>query len=391
MGIFFRSKDKKELALVFDLGSSSVGGALFEIQKHGIPKIVLSIREPIILEDKIDINQFLSLAIKSLEIVAKRICMAGVGKPSKIFCTLSSPWYASQTRVIKLEKNAPFLFTSKLADSLIQKEISLFEEENLAKFSRDDNKIQLIEFKNMKTTLNGYVTPDPLNKKTKKLEMTVFISMSIDKILRKIEETISKHFHPDNIKFSSFVIASFTVARDIFVGQNNFLLVDIAGEVTDISMIKNDILINSISYPLGYNFIVRGVAESLNCTLSEAESFISLYKDEHATESIEKKLEPIVNKLKAQWLGRFQESLINLSDNISVPATIFITVDQGLTGFFSKIIKNDQFNKYTLTEPEFRIIFLDVKTLNGITAFKDNVNRDLFLVIESIYLNRFIC
>ena len=85
MGIFFRQKDKKELALVFDVGSSSVGGALFEVQKDGIPKIILSIREPIILENKIDIDQFLFLALKSIEIVARKICMMGVGKPSKNF------------------------------------------------------------------------------------------------------------------------------------------------------------------------------------------------------------------------------------------------------------------------------------------------------------------
>jgi len=49
MGIFSKPKEEKELALVFDIGSSSVGGAVFEIQKFGIPKIILSIREPIIL------------------------------------------------------------------------------------------------------------------------------------------------------------------------------------------------------------------------------------------------------------------------------------------------------------------------------------------------------
>ena len=46
---------------------------------------------------------------------------------------------------------------------------------------------------------------------------------------------------------------------------------------------------DSISYPLGHNFIIRGVAESFNYSLSEAESLISLYKDEHAIESTLKK------------------------------------------------------------------------------------------------------
>jgi cell division ATPase FtsA len=186
-------------------------------------------------------------------------------------------------------------------------------------------------------------------------------------------------------------MASFTVARDIFVHKEDFLLVDIAGEVTDISMVKKDVLVNSISYPLGYNFIVRKLAENLNCDLNEAKSLISLYKNGHAEENVEKKLEPVVSKLKTEWLSKFQESLTNLSDDISVPATIFITVDQDLTDFFSKIIKSNQFNRYTLTEPEFQIIFLDVNILNGITSFKEDTDRDPFMIIESIYLNRFIC
>lgn len=391
MGIFFKKKEEKELALIFDIGSSSVAGALFEMQKSGIPKIVLSVREPIIFENKIDADRFLLLTIKSLEAVVSRICMMGIGKPSKIFCILSSPWYASQTRVIKLEKNTPFLFTAKLADSLIQKEVKLFEEENSSKFLHADNKMRMIEFKNMKTMLNGYATADPLDKKIQKLEMVVFVSASGEQILKKIEETIFRHFHSKKIKFASFAMASFTVARDMFIQQEDFLLVDIAGEVTDISMIKKNILSNSISYPLGRNFMIRGVADSLGCTLSEAKSLISLYKDGHALESVEKKLEPIIGKLKSEWLKGFQQSLVNLSSDISIPATVFITVDQDLVDFFSEIIKTEQFNQYTLTESEFRIIFLGAQALHGIANFKDNIDRDPFLIIESIYINRFFC
>jgi len=404
MGIFSKPKEEKELALVFDIGSSSVGGAVFEIQKFGIPKIILSIREPIILEEKINTERFLFLTLKSLEAVASRICIMGIGKPSKIFCVLSSPWYASQTRVIKLEKNTSFLFTSKLADSLIQKEISLFEEEHLNKFSHSDEKARMIEFKNMKTMLNGYVTDEPFDKKVKKIEMVVFISMSEDKILKKMVGAISRHFHSEDVKFSSFTMASFTVARDMFMHQENFLLVDIAGEVTDISLVKKDVLSESISYPLGRNFMIRGVADSLSYTLSEAKSFISLYKDKHAVESVEKRLEPVISKLKTEWLNGFQQALVNLSNDISVPSTIFITVDQDLIDFFSEIIKTEQFNQYTITESEFKIIFLDVPMLHGITAFKpsnsvfsradvigDSIIRDPFIIIESIYINRFVC
>ena len=77
-------------------------------------------------------NIILSSTIKSLEIVVSKIYRAGIGKPEAIFYVLSSPWHISQTRVIRLEKNAPFIFTAKLANSLIQKEMALLKEEYLS-------------------------------------------------------------------------------------------------------------------------------------------------------------------------------------------------------------------------------------------------------------------
>lgn len=390
MGIFSGFKKKDELVLVFNIGSFSVGGALFLTQKSGIPKIILSIQEPIPVSKKVDINKFLFLTLQSLDIVANNIYSAGQGAPSKIFCVLSSPWYVSQTRIINLKKNTPFVFTEKLADSLIQKEIKLFEEEHLAKYTNVGNSVRAIELKNIKTMLNGYETSKPLNQKIKELEMAVFVSMSGEQVLKKIEDTIGKYFHFNLIKFSSFAMACFTVVRDLHINQENFLLIDIGGEVTDISMIKKNILRESVSFPLGRNFLTRGIASSLDCSLSEASSFISIFKDEHAEETLVKKLAPIVDQLKKEWLKKFQESLANLSSDISIPATIYIATNKDLADFFSETIKTEQFNQYTLTESKFEVIFLNTELLHGVAVFEDNIIRDPFLVIDAVYINRFL-
>ncbi|MFZ2072769.1 MAG: hypothetical protein WA101_03180 [Minisyncoccia bacterium] len=390
MGIFSKSKNTEELTLVFDIGSSSVGGALFLAQKSGVPKIIFSVREAIVFGDKVDFDILLSSTAKSLEIVANKICMAGLGVPKKTFCILASPWYASQIRTIKLEKNTSFIFTSELADSLIKKEISLFEEEYLMKNqSKGEEGVRAIELKNMKIMLNGYTVRDPLDKKIKELEMIIFISISSERVLKKIEYTIGKYFHPDNIKFSSFPMATFTVSRDMYMHHENFLLIDVGGEVTDVSMIKKDVLCNSISFPMGLNFMIRGISSSLNCSLDEAKSFISLYKDGHMEKSVEKKFDPIIFKLKTEWLNKFQESLFNLSNSISMPSTIFLTTSQGFSDFFTKIIKTEEFNQYTFTESKFRIVSLNTQELHGTALFKENVVRDPFIIVESVYINRF--
>jgi len=390
MGIFSRNKEKGKLALVFDIGSSSVGGALFWTESSKVPKIVFSIREPIVLEDTIEADRFLSLTIRSLETVVSRIHMAGIGAPEMIFCVLSSPWYVSQTRIIKLEKNAPFLFTSKLADSLVQKEKALFEEEYSTKYLRSGAGARLIELKNIKTMINGYETSNPLNQKGVDLEMTVFISVAGAQTLGKMEEAIKKYFHSKEIRFSSFTFSSFAVVRDMYANKENFLLINIGGEVTDISMIKKNTLRESISFPLGLNFMIREVASMSHSSLSEAKSLISLLKDGHATESVAKDLGSVIDKLKMEWLDKLQDSLAHISNDISIPETIYLTVDKEMADFFTETIKTEQFNQYTLTESKFNVVFLGTEVFHGMALFKESVIRDPDLIIDSIYINRFL-
>jgi cell division ATPase FtsA len=388
VGIFSKSKVSNDLALVFDIGSSSVGGAFFVMEKNGAPKILFSVREQIPIEEELTPDKLFHATIAALKIVASTICMKGLGNPSKIHCVLSSPWYASQTRVIRLEKDTPFIFTEKLADSLIQKEIVVYEEEYVSKEHKD--KIRAIELKNMSVTLNGYPTRTPENQKARELEMTIFISMSEENFLAKVEDTIMTHFNKRDIKFSSFAMAAFTVARDMFVNKESFLLVNIGAEITDISMIKKDTLKESISFPHGRNFIIRGLANALTIPLPLAKSYLSLYKDGHMSDANLAIIEPMLTKIKDEWLTKFEEAISNLTNDISIPSTVFITVDHELVDFFSNIIKTEEFNQYALTESKFRVVFLGVQALHGIAIFDTNVTRDPFLIIESIYINNFL-
>ena len=350
-------------------------------------KIFFWVEEPITLEAKLDAGKFLFLVAKALQVVADKIYLAKLGAPSRIFCVLSSPWLVSQTRIISLKRNTPFMFNAKLADNLIQKEIKFFKEEHLAKYG---NSACGIELKNIKTSLNGYETSQPLNKKIKELEMAIFISMSGQEVLEKITEVVGRHFHAGPIKFLSSTLASFTIVRDIHAEQENFLLVDVGGEVTDISVVKKNIPRGSATFPLGRNFFTRGVAARLGLSLGEADPLISLFKDGHAERSVRKKLEPVMNQLKAEWLSGFQESLSEIGSGISIPATVYLAVGSGMADFFSQIIQSEQFNQYSRTESKFEIIALNAELLHGAAAFGDNVTREAFLVIDAVYINRFL-
>ena len=185
-------------------------------------------------------------------------------------------------------------------------------------------------------------------------------------------------------------MASFAVMQNVFIDQPNFLLIDVGGELTDLSMVKKKAFSESISFPLGHYYIVRGVSSALSCTRSEAGSYVALLDAGHADPSTENKLTPIINTLKMEWLKMFQESLANLSRDISIPYTIYLSAEPDFINFFRQVIESEQFNQYTLTESKFKIISLDTEILHGIVEFEKETFRDPFAMVGASYINNFL-
>jgi hypothetical protein len=389
MSMFSSLKKEDELFLVFDLGSASVRGAIFTIDSNKVPHILFSVSEPIKLKDELNFDEFFKATISALDIVSGKIFFKKLGAPKKIFAILSSAWFVSEIRNISYESDKNFVFDQKFADSLIKTEIEKFEKEYGDKDS-EFKEMTPIELRTTKILLNGYNVPAPMNQKTQKAEMSIFVSLSSKVFVKKVEETINKHFSIAEIKFSSFVMASFAVVRNLFISQENFILIDISGEITDISMVKKDILNSSISFPFGVNYILRNIAKNFNCSIYHAKSMFALYKENHADEETMKRMDFIIKTLAKDWLRRFQESLTNFSNDISIPSTIFLTVENDFADFFSETIKSDQFHQYTLADSKFKIIYMGTQALHGIAIYENSEKRDPFITIDCIYISNFL-
>lgn len=386
----FVSHPKGDLMLVIDLRSSSVGGSLFRVDKNDVPEVLFSVREPILQNAVFDMERFLPATLKSLDFILNKVFKSGFGAPVKVFCVLSSPWYVSETRIVNFKKEKPFIFTIDIADELLKKEVELFKAEHLAKYVEAKEEIRIIELRSIKTMLNGYETREPIDQKVEEVEMTLFLSMSPEQVLQKIEASVAKYFHFESIKFSSFTMASFAVIKNMFADKSDFLLIDVGGEVTDISMVKKNVLRESVSFPIGRNFIPRGLSQNLNISNIEAESYLSMARDGHLSKELEIKISPALNNLKMEWLKHFQESLANLSKDISVPYMIYLSAEKEFMNFFGEIISSEQFNQYTLTESKFKITFLDMELLHGVVESKHEAERDPYMSIDASYINHFL-
>lgn len=383
---FFQNK-KEKIVAILDIGSASVGGALVTLKEGEMPKVLFSTREDMVFQSDLNLERFTASMLSSLERVLNKMENSGEEKPHTFFCVLSSLWYESETKIIKTGKDKTFIVTPEMIDELIKKEIDSFS--STVSINNKINDIsEVIDVKNIQVKLNGYETSNPYKKRAKNIEIALFIGLGSVKILKAIEDKIAKSFYIKNIEFSTFSLSSFSTVRDMFSDKNNFLFMDITGEVTSIFLVEDNVLVKSILFPLGKNFIIRRIANEMNTTPQEAKSLMRMMNVDKNSEETKTHLENILLKVKKEWLGSFTQNIATLSKEYSTPNTIFFTADSDIAKWFGSFLGKEEFTQILLADDVFDVVFLDIKLLEKFCSFKSGVLRDPFIVLEAIFANK---
>lgn len=391
MGLFQRStKTGQHFIIVFDIGSASIGGAFVSIDSTKKPEIIFSTRRAIPFQEKLNFQRFLDSMIKTLEEMFEVMQKTGGGvKVDQAFCILASPWYASQTRLVHYNQPEPFTVTEKGLGKLIQKEIDLFRNSKLFARSNDgEAQPEIMEAKSIQVKLNGYEVRNPYKKKTTKLEVALYISMIPANIYKSINESIRKFWHVPNAHFSSFSFTAFDSIRDIFTEESSFLFMDISGEVTDISLAKDNVLLESISFPAGKNMLVRALVTGMKTAPAAAQTELKLYLENKSNRDHREQVEKILNEAAKEWLMFFEDALSQFSTEFPIPRTIFYTADDDVMKWFESAMKETNFAKFSKEEGTLLVRSLGNAFLSKFVQVLEPDFQDPFIAIESMFANK---
>jgi hypothetical protein len=392
MSLFHRKpKSGQHFVIVFDIGSGSIGGSFVSVDEGKTPEIIFATRRDIPFQEKLNFPRFLELMIKTLEEMFTTMQKSGGGvKITQAFCVLASPWYASQTRLVHYNQPEPFLVTEKGLHKLIQKEIDLFRDSKLFVRSKvGDTMPEIMESKNIQMKLNGYEVRDPFGKRVSELEIALYISMIPANIYKSINESIVKFWHVPNAHFASFSFVAFDLIRDVFSDEASFLFMDISGEVTDISLAKDNVLLESISFPAGKNILIRALVEKMKTTPTAAASELDLYLENKSTKEHAKQVEEALLAAGKEWLTYFEDALTQLSLEFPIPKTIFYTTDNNVATWFEKSIDQASFTKFSQEEGAFTVRALGSEFLSKFVKAVEPDFQDPFLAVEAIFAKKF--
>ncbi len=367
--MFFSKQKKGQTILTIDIGSSSVGAALVSVTENESPKIVFCTRSPIALLSEAERSHSVASTVQALELTMEAVIKQHTPF-DKSHIIFSSPWCTSETKFLKVEKDALF----QVAKHDIEKLTQQAEEEYLKGSSVVS---EIIEHKIIRIRLNGYDTPNPYNKKAKTVEVAFFASIVQKDILESVRRVVEKHFHVRRNEMSSFSLAVFGAMSGIMPNEHNFLIVDVRGEVTDLSSVVDGALTKNLSFSPGKTALIKAVSDGSGNSLPASLFLVSATFEDKVLPTTQDKVMESAEKFKKIWIDSFNNAILEIYGRPSVPETIFLISDLDVEVFFDKM-----FAELNQNQTVHLLKNLNVKNFLD----KNSVPTDQFLALESIFV-----
>lgn len=394
LSFFTTQKQKENLSLLVDIGSSSVGIALLVTQKGKLPNIIFSEREDISFQEVLSSDKFLHAMNHALDRVLHRFVMKikkggllqNIKVPiSHVFCTLSSPWFILKTRELHVAEEREFEVTERMVDGFIEQNIAELKEELKATLPVED--IRIIEKKIIRMKLNGYDIENPYGKKVSRMEFSVVVGVSSGKVIESIKRKLAGVLHVNSVHFGAFPLAAFSTIRDIFPTENDFLFLDITGESTDVSHIHNDLLLGTVSFPRGKNHFVREISATMQTVHHDAESLLGMFMRDEIDAKKRTQVAAVVSLAEVEWTKRFKKALTTLLGSTPVPHKIFFTTDADVKVIFARLLS--EVDKEHPRE-KIDVQYLDQLIIEKFVTHAPEIIRDPFIAIEALFTEKLI-
>jgi len=379
-------KEVKEYIALFDIGSASVAGAIVVLNGDEQPHITHTTRVPFSFTEALDAKTLEKKTVETTRTVAERLIKALTEEPanqfSRVVCMSASPWVHIETASVMAKHDEPKNISNGYVETLLKEARS-----EIATDAADATSgMEQTEEVSMQVLLNGYPTADPEGKKASLIELSIAEGY-IDTAFRKsLEDVFDEQFGETPVSFNSFILPFFLVARDVFE-QSDFLIMDVTGEVSDIGVVRGDVLTNYLTFPYGKHSIARDLAKELGSTPEESLSRLSLGVS--GTQKEDQKVRESVEKVAQKWIKQFGSSVGKLSEEKRLPNFILLACDNSIGLWLTELTSRIDFGAFTVTGEAFAPELLSANRICEFCTFKGKTTKeDPFLAVGALFAKR---
>lgn len=391
------NSNQAEVVILIDVGNGTTTGAIAVFKKNEKPTYVYVAKRFFIVTEKVDparleteMNLLLDemLTMLTQKGFEHKYWLSNKKKINKVLISFSSPWYTSKTKSIHLQNEKEFVITNDFLDNIMKNEVTLLKKELNSENSLET--YEVIEKSIVHSKINGYILDSSIGKSTKSFDASLYMSFVGEKFINDVLKTIYKHTHINekDIIINTFPLISFTVIRDLFAENPDFMIVDITGEVTDITLVRGDIILDTVSIPSGRNFILRQISKTFNYSNEIAESTLRLHTAKKLDETQTTKMTEIVDSIEKEWLIYFENALIELSPDMNLPNNIFLTADTDTASLYMDFLNKGKSDATSIYRRNIKITHID---LDKTSSFYNNISGyllDEFVVLLGLFYKK---
>ncbi len=399
--MFSFGRPKPSLGLIFDIGSSSVGAALATFEKDAPTRILYTVRETISFVENPDPDKFFRDMLSALGRVNASVLKDGFRHlriPQKrgshrikhVAYVFSSPWCVTQTKIIGIEKQRAFTFSKTLVARIIAENEKRFGTATIhARPSEIHDRLSVLEKRVVHVSLDGYHVSAPYGKKAKQAEVALFMSLAPKPVIDRVSEVSLTTFHPKDTKMFSSPLVAFSMVRDSFHDTDDFTFLDLGGDISEVSVVKGGLILETVSFPAGLRALVRSVAWEFGMTYGEAESLLRMHSEGHGDAKLATRLNPVLEAASKEWAHTFRTALSRLSHKTSLPRELFVSADADFVHFFIPSIKDEKkADAFGDEGGPFCVNLLNTAQLKGSVTFAPHARRDLSLALVAGFVGR---
>ncbi len=391
------NSNKEQVAILIDIGNGSTTGSVVVYSKDAKPKFIYVVKKFFVISDKVDglkleaeMNSLLEqmLAILTQKSFEHKYWQGKKKKFDKILISFSSPWFISKTKNIHLEKDKEFVISKNFLDGIMNQEVEVLKNE--LHTQNPEETFEVIERSIVHSKINGYTLDDAIGKNTKSFDASLYMSVVSDNFIEKILENLYKHTHVthDNVLINTFPLISFTVIRDLFTKEQNFIIMDVTGEVTDVTMVKGDIIVDTVSIPSGRNFIIRQISKNFNVSTEIAESTLKLFLSKKLEDATSNQMSELMVSVEKEWSIYFENALTELAPDMNLPSTMFLTAEGDTADIYVDFLNMPKTDTTSIFRKNLKLNYINLEKTSSFYVNESGFALDEFIVLIALFYKK---
>jgi hypothetical protein len=394
MSLFEKSE---KVSLLVTIGSGLISAGLVAFADGQKPTIIYSVFLPFKIEESPEKNKLASTMNSLLGQVLSLVIKDGLsqaywkGKKKHIYSALvsfSSPWFVSKIKKIELQEGKAFVVGQSFIQSILESEKKIFVDEiNGDKSKKSPDNIIVIENAFTDFKINGYSITNYLGQKTKNLTTSLYMSAVPKSVVDIVYGQLSKHFSikAENISMNSFSFISFAVSENLFPALNDFLLVDVTAEMTDVVLVNKKSVAEIVSFPSGRNFIIRQIARKFGVSTEIAESLLRMSAGKKSDDETTTQMQEVLSDAEKEWSIYFENAFTELSKSAVLPPIVCLTAGEDVSDLYSGFLEIQKEDQTAEFRKNIQVFHLDERAMSHLYNTDPKFKPNVFLSVLTVF------